>query len=297
MPVDIPILAVLLLFYIGGAATNMTIFQLNNRRGHKFIPSVALFGFCMSRIATCSLRMAWATHPDNARLVVAANIFTNVGVLVAYIVLMVLAVRMFRATQPDLGWKRTFDWSIKALYILLALAIMLLIAFVILSVYTRKPSLLNTAVWIERAGILFMVIFDVITLLLYALSAFLPRPSNSENFGSGSMASKFLILGVALFFVLFIVGFRMGALWAPARPISDPGWWDKKPAFYVIEFGFEIVVVYWLAFTRFDQKFWIPNGSKGPGDFSSGSDASAVDKHSLDESVSTTDLEMRQTKR
>jgi hypothetical protein len=42
--VDIPITAVFLLLYIIGAATHMTIFQLNKRRGHKFIFNGALFG-------------------------------------------------------------------------------------------------------------------------------------------------------------------------------------------------------------------------------------------------------------
>ena len=42
--VDIPITAVLLVMYIGSAIWHMTIFQLNNRRGHKFIFNALLFG-------------------------------------------------------------------------------------------------------------------------------------------------------------------------------------------------------------------------------------------------------------
>ena len=77
-----------------------------------------------------------------------------------------------------------------------------------------------------------------------------------------------MILGVALFFALFIAGFRCGTAWAPARPASDPAWYDSKAVFYVVLFTFEIVVVYLFLFTRFDRRFWIPDGSKKPGDYS-----------------------------
>jgi len=42
--VDIPITAVFLLLFIIGAATHMTIFQLNRKRGHKFVFSGLIFG-------------------------------------------------------------------------------------------------------------------------------------------------------------------------------------------------------------------------------------------------------------
>lgn len=42
--VDIPITAVFLVLYMCGAATHMTIFQLNKRKGHKFLMSGLLFG-------------------------------------------------------------------------------------------------------------------------------------------------------------------------------------------------------------------------------------------------------------
>jgi len=41
---DIPISAVFLFLFIVGAATHMTIFQLNRRRGHKFRMSMIVFG-------------------------------------------------------------------------------------------------------------------------------------------------------------------------------------------------------------------------------------------------------------
>lgn len=42
--VDIPVTAVFLFLYIIGAATHMTIFQYNKRRGHKFLFNGMMFG-------------------------------------------------------------------------------------------------------------------------------------------------------------------------------------------------------------------------------------------------------------
>ena len=42
--VDVPITSVFLVLFTIGAATNMTIFQLNQRKSHKFFFSTMLFG-------------------------------------------------------------------------------------------------------------------------------------------------------------------------------------------------------------------------------------------------------------
>jgi len=42
--VDLPITAVFLVLFIVSAAWHQAIYQINNRRGHKFVFSVVLFG-------------------------------------------------------------------------------------------------------------------------------------------------------------------------------------------------------------------------------------------------------------
>ena len=268
MRVDVPIDAVLLAIYLIGAIANMSIYQINRRTGHKFFMSAAMFGFCISRVGTMVLRIVWATRQSNASLAIAAQIFTSVGVLIIYIVLLLLALRVFRATHPTLGWNKSLDKSFTALYMLLFGAFVLVITFTILSFYTLNTTLRTVALWIQRTAILYILIFNSISTVLLLLSMLLPRSPHSEDFGTGSMRSKCMILGVALFFALFIAGFRCGTAWAPARPASDPAWYDSKAVFYVVLFTFEIVVVYLFLFTRFDRRFWIPDGSKKPGDYS-----------------------------
>ncbi|KAI7276333.1 hypothetical protein KC345_g6823 [Hortaea werneckii] len=270
--VDVPILAILLLLYLGGAIGNASIFLRNRKRGHFFPMSMAMFGFCMSRIATCSVRIAWAAHPSNANLAIAATIFAAVGVLIVFVIVLLLAQRILRATHPSFGWSRTLSGGLKATYFGLFIAIVLVIAFTILNYFTLDSNLRNIAMWIQRAGILYMLVFNLIGPVLVLLSLILPRSTEfttPDNFGvKSSMLSKYVVLGITMFFTLFIIGFRMGTAWAEARPASDPAWWERKAAYYIIEYGFEILIVYWLLLARFDQKFWIPNKSHGPGDYS-----------------------------
>lgn len=266
---DIPVCAVLIALYLAGAVGNMTIFQLNRRKGHKFIMSVAMFGLCMSRIITNVLRIVWTTQPNNVRIAIAAQVLTNAGVLILYIVLLLLTLRVFRARRPKMGWNKHLNRTIKAAYFLLFFALVVTVSFTVLTFYTLNMKLRTDAVWIQRSAILYMMIFNITSLTFLILSLILPPALDSENFGTGSMGSKLTILAVAVFFCNFLSGFRTGLIWSATRPASDPAWYDTKPAFYVIIFGFEIVIVYLFLFTRFDRMFWVPNGSSKPGDYSS----------------------------
>ena len=265
---DIPVCAVLILIYLLGAVGNLVIFRTNLAKGHKFLMSAFMFIFCMARVVTFILRLALATRPTNARLAIAATIFTNLGVIIVYIILLLLAVRVFRATHPRLGWNKLVNVACGAAFALLFCAIVLTISFTIESFYTLKPNLRTAALWVQRGAILYLLIFNVIALIFLAMSVLLPSTAHAENFGSGSLSSKLTILAVATFFSVFIAGFRMGTTWSPTRMATNPAWYHSKPAFYVIEFVFEIVIIYLFLITRFDQRFWVPNGSSKPGDYS-----------------------------
>ncbi|CAK3809167.1 hypothetical protein LECACI_7A000992 [Lecanosticta acicola] len=182
--------------------------------------------------------------------------------------MLVLPMRLFRARQPRLGWSPILDKGFKVNYIFIVVVILLVIAFTILNFYTLNSTLLKAGLWIQRTGILYFVIFNLIAPVLYFLALLLPRAPEAENFGIGSMNAKMIILGIVIFFNLFISGFRMGTSESDARPLSDPAWYDTRAAFYIIELGFEIVITYLLLLSRFDTRFWVPNGSRKPGDYS-----------------------------
>lgn len=264
---DIPALSVFVFLYLIGAIAHQIIFQLNRRKGHKFLPSLFMFVFCMARIVTCIMRIVWATRPTSVRIAIAAQIFTNLGVLIVYVVVFVLSQRLLRMTHPRVGWSRALSIADIIIYVFLGVAIVLVIAFTVLSFYTLNTKLLSAASWIQRAGVTYILLFNVVTLIVWSSS--LCPTTTIDVPGTGSLRSKQVILGSAVLLLNLIAGFRAGTTWEAARPASDPAWYDSRAAFYMFNFACEIVVVYMLFSTRFDHRFWVPNGSKGPSDYTS----------------------------
>ncbi|KFZ10574.1 hypothetical protein V501_05122 [Pseudogymnoascus sp. VKM F-4519 (FW-2642)] len=98
--VDIPISAVIIACYLAIGATHMTIFQKNRRAGRKFTPSALCFGFSMSRVATFTMRIVWATRPTNPDVTIAANALVAAGVIL--LVILVAMVLQFKTTNPHI---------------------------------------------------------------------------------------------------------------------------------------------------------------------------------------------------
>ncbi|GAP90380.2 hypothetical protein SAMD00023353_4900520 [Rosellinia necatrix] len=289
---DIPISAVFLALYLGFAVTNMTILQVNLRRGHKFVISGALFGFSMSRIVTFVLRMAWATHQHNVRLALAANVFVNAGVLVAYVVNLVFAQRILRARQPALGWGRALGAALRAAYAGVGAALVLVIYAAVQGAYTRDAPLLRAVRSIQLAASTYLLVFSTLPLLLLAAAHFgLPRAADAEAFGRGSMRAKALINLASTCLCVLAAGFKAGTAWERPRPAADPAWYHGRPAFYVLGFVPELLVLALLTFSRVDRRFHVPDGSSRPGDYSrQASEATTMEKPEADGSVGTQEV-------
>lgn len=86
-----------------GAAIHMTVFQRNKRRDHKFIFNMPLVVLCTARVIAISMRIAWASQPDNPHLEIAATVFLLLGGVIIIIVNLFFAQRLLRAIEPRLG--------------------------------------------------------------------------------------------------------------------------------------------------------------------------------------------------
>ncbi|KAJ9663341.1 hypothetical protein H2198_000858 [Neophaeococcomyces mojaviensis] len=264
---DVPIAAVLISIYLGFAITNMTIFQLNRKRHYKFFPTVFIFGFCMARLATLVLRIAWATRQHNVRLAIAANIFVSAGILIIYVVNLLFAQRILRATQPKIGWNPVLSTVFKVFYGGIGAALIMVITASVLGMYTLNMSTLKAVRDVQLAASTYLLLFVTLPLLLLILSQFLPNSGSEEQFGQGSMTKKKLIVLAVSCLSITIAGFKTGSAWMPARPISNPAWYQSKACFYVFNFAFEILILIVLTATRPDRVFYVPNGSKRAGDY------------------------------
>ncbi|KAK3671714.1 hypothetical protein LTR78_008447 [Recurvomyces mirabilis] len=259
--VDVPISAILMVFYLAFAILNQATFQLNRRRKHKFLINWVLFGFCMCRVLTFILRIVWATRPHNVSVAIAANIFVNAGILLIYIINFIFALRIFRARQPELGWNRALHYVCVAFYWMMGIAICLVISMVVVSSYTLKPSLLHAARDVLLAGLTVFTVFTALAPAMLITSLLLNESPKAEHFGKGEMRMKIIICGISCALALLIAGFRCGTTWQAPRPMNDPAWYDNKAAFYCFEFVPEIMILVLFAVAEIHLRFHVPNGS------------------------------------
>jgi len=94
--VDVPISAVFMFLYILSAIGHMTIFQINKRRGQKFIMSGMMFGFSVARTVTMIL----------VSLLVASNLLTQANHFQAYCLGSLSTRRPNRHRSPDFRFCR-----------------------------------------------------------------------------------------------------------------------------------------------------------------------------------------------
>ncbi|KAJ5431491.1 Protein of unknown function DUF3112 [Penicillium cf. griseofulvum] len=258
---DVPICAVFLVLFISGAACHMTLLRRNLARGHKFIPSGATFGFCMSRIIANIIRIVWACHPTNIRIAIAAQIFVAAGVLLLFILNLLYAQRTFRAVYPVAGWSRTVSWAFKALYFLVVVTIIMVITCVVQSSYTLNSNTLRIDRDIMIYGQTYFSIISFLPIPLVLLVLLSPNRKQIQQVGSGGWVPKVFIVVLVSLLLCLGASFRAATSWMPPRPVTDPAWYHSKACFYVFNFTIDILAVAIFFVGRVDQRFWVPDGS------------------------------------
>ncbi|EEA19964.1 hypothetical protein TMatcc_010110 [Talaromyces marneffei ATCC 18224] len=261
--VDVPVSCVFLVLYILAAASHMTIFQVNRRKGHKFIPSVIVFGFCMMRNLTCCLRIGSAYKPTNVSLGIASGIFVNAGVLALFVLDLLFAQRCLRAAFPRFGWTKLVHNVFLVNYLLIPCVLIMVIVTTVYAHYTLDSGALKSCRDALLAVSSYMVFFSLLPLALAIGIAMAPKGTDRENFGTGSFAAKLWIVGVTSFLLCLGATFRAAVNFMPPRPATNPYSFQGRACFYIFYFTLEVLVVYTFLFTRIDKRFWIPNGSRG----------------------------------
>ena len=276
--VDVPICAVFLALFIVGAASHMTIFQLNLRKGHKFIISALLFGFCMARIVTCIMRIVWATRATDVRVAIAAMVFVSAGVLILFLINLVFAQRILRAAHPHFGWHKALSSAFTAMYVLIVLMLAALITATVQSFYTLNPNTRRIDVDIQRAGSTYFMAISFAPIPMIILGLLIPRKTRLEKFGSGRWRSKIVILMTTATLLCLGASFRLGTSFKQPRPRDHPAWYHAKWCFYFFNFTLEIIVLYLYIVLRVDHRFHVPDGSSKPGDYSRGKSDPSLEK-------------------
>ncbi|KAL8771432.1 MAG: hypothetical protein Q9209_003100 [Squamulea sp. 1 TL-2023] len=265
---DIPITVVFLFLFLCGAVAHMAIFQVNMKRGHKFIISGMMFGFCMARITTCVMRIVWATRPRHVPIAIAAQIMVAAGVVLLFVINLVFAQRIIRAAHPNSGWHPFFTHSFTAIYVLIVIGLIMVIIANVQSFYTLNSNTKR----IDRDIILSVgTFYTIVSFLPFPLvigGLLMPRNTRIEKFGSGRFRTKIAVLLTATFLLCLGAAFRVGTNFKTPRPINNPPAYYSKACFYIFDLTVEVLVVFLYVVVRVDRKFHVPDGSKGPGDYS-----------------------------
>lgn len=266
--VDLPITAVFLALFIVGAATHMTILQVNRKRDHKFLFNGALFGFCMSRIVTCTLRIASICLPSDVSLSIAAAIFVGAGVLIIFIVNLIWSQRMLRSLQPTIGWHPITSIAVRIIYVLIGCTLAINITSTVQSFYTLDKHIRSIDRSLQLYGLTFLAIVSSLPLLVLAITFALPRKTSPDHFGKGTLRTKTIVLLVGATLITLGAWYRCATMFKTPVPRSQPlPAYFHKACFYIFNFGVEIITVYMYAIARVDRRFHVPNGAKGPGSY------------------------------
>ena len=245
-----------------------------------------MFGFCMSRIVTMIMRIVWAVHPRNVSIAIAANVFVAAGVVLLFVINLLFAQRIVRASHPHSGWHPIFHYAFIAIYVIIVLSLFALITSVIQSFYTLNLNTKRIDRDIQLYGGTFYAVISFLPILLVVGGLIIPRKTRVEKFGSGRFRHKIAILLLASILLCAGATFRVAVNYAGGkRPRDDPAPYQSKACFYIFNFTVEILVIYLYVLVRVDQRFFIPSGSHGPGDYSRKPDAEAADKNESTEGI------------
>ena len=254
---DIPISAVFLLLFIIGAIAHMSILRRNLVRNHIFRISGMIFGYCMARNVTCIMRIVWATHPTNIPISIAANIFSNAGVFIAFLVNLIFAQRLFTAACPRIGNSALFGGAFKGLYVLVVLTLAASIAAVVQSVYTLSPYIHHVDRVVQLTASVIVFLIAALPLPLIVAASLGAKRTPPRGFGSGSWSAKVAVLLLTSLLALTVAGFRLGTTWMSPRPREDPYWFDAKWCYYFFNFVFDVAIIYTFLLARVDKRFHV----------------------------------------
>jgi hypothetical protein len=266
--VDVAICSVFLVLFMIGAAGHMTILQLNLRKGHKFLMSGLMFGFCMARIVTQIMRIVWACYPEDVSVAIAAMIFVSAGVLILFLINLIFAQRIIRAAHPHFGWHRAMHYGFMIMYILILLMLILVITATVDSFYTLNTNIKRIDADLQRTTSTYFMAVSFAPIPMVILGLVVPRKTRLEKFGRGRWRTKIWILLTSSVLLCLGASFRLGTLFKNPRPRADPAWYHAKWCFYLFNFTLEIIVVYLYLILRIDQRFHVPDNSHRPGDYS-----------------------------
>ena len=216
------------------------------------------------------MRIVWACRLTNVRIGIAAQILVAAGVVLLFAINLVFAQRILRSAHKHSLWHPVMNHVFTAMFILIALSLLMLIVAVVQSFYTLNSNTKRIDRDIQLYGSTYFAAVAVLPIPLIIFGLLIPHHDKLEKFGSGRYRTKIAILLTATFFLSLGAWFRAGTAYKNPRPASNPAWYHHKACFYFFDFGVEIIVIWLYILVRVDRRFHVPDGSKKAGNYHPG---------------------------
>ena len=190
--------------------------------------------------------------------------------IVIFAVNLFFSQRLIRAMHPLIGWHPIFSYF--SLFMILSVPAIIVTNIVSLTVSffsVGKPEQLAATLTALKFGVSWATMLAGMPLIWIFLASAMPGPT-PENFGTGDFRAKaaLLVFSAATLMVGAVV--RLATSVNPEGPEVKSRLFSKS-VFYITGFLLEILTVAAYAVFRIDLIFHIPNGAKGPGDYSGNS--------------------------
>lgn len=286
---DVPVSAVFLALFIIAGGMHFKLFLGNKKNNHKFVFSGAMFGasplpcsipplrhanlapgFCKIRIVATVLRIVWSYYPHNVNLAIAANVFVQAGIIILFIVNLFFTQRLMRARHPHIGWSKPFKILIPPVTVAITVISLLMVIVVgIQSSFTTSTNTLRIDRDIQLYSLTCFACIAFLPIPVVLVMLAIPRRTYIDKFGAGRFRTKVIILVLSAALLTLGAAFRAGTDWLPETLLSDAKpWYFSKACFYVFDFTIEIIVVLMYLVVRVDRRFYVPDKTAGPGEYS-----------------------------
>lgn len=253
---DIPPVAVFLGLYTFSTIISILLFEHQRRRRLSCTIPIVLFLFSGERVLTCILRIVWAFNLTSVRIAVATQIFLQAGVLLLFLLNLILAKEVWLGRQPGARTRRALTTTLITFSTLTISALIMVIASIIVSVYTLDHKVITNCRDVQRAGATYFLVLAATPLIMLAL-AFSTSPTRPAEAQVKLRDDSSLTVITVVSSVLCVLnaGFKTGVVWAAPRPLFDPAWYHSRACLYTFVFTTEICVLVLLYSTRVDLRF------------------------------------------
>ncbi|KAI1095755.1 hypothetical protein F5B19DRAFT_265640 [Rostrohypoxylon terebratum] len=266
--IDDPIAAVLLLLFLLSACAHLAILKINRARNLKFVFSGMLVALCLLRSVSLATRMVWASYPRDVNCMIAASVMTQCGSVLIFVINLFFAQRIVRAYHPRLGWSRAAGIAVWFLIVCVLCCLIMAIVSTIHSFFTLSKAQRQADRIVQLFAGSYLAFLAFLPMPVVALAAIThPRSDHVEKFGHGKWRAKIgLLMFTALVATLGAV-FRVGVNF-DGRPGTAPAWFHSRACYYSFNFVTDLIVSTAYLLARFDRRFIVPDGARGPGEYS-----------------------------